>query len=163
MGHFRPLYSLFLSWHKIKVADSWLDLNLGILILESNRSTNCVTTTALWSYGLSKTSYKSALRAKFALNQISFGWNLSRVSPPKCPWSCFKSLQLSKLNPEFHWLCQIATSMRKFHWQFWIFLDAFAKAKKLIRKSIAQNLEQDLLTKRLVLAMVVNLLLFNPT
>ena len=29
------------------------------------------------------------------------------------------------------------------------FLDATAKAKKLIRKSIAYNLEQDLLTKRL--------------
>ena len=29
------------------------------------------------------------------------------------------------------------------------FLDAIAKAKKLICKSIAQNLEQDLLTRRL--------------
>ena len=29
------------------------------------------------------------------------------------------------------------------------FLDAMAKAKKLIYKSIAQNLEQDFLTKRL--------------
>ena len=44
------------------------------------------------------------------------------------------------------------------------FLDAFAKAKKLICKSIAQNLEQDSLTKGyLDLAKAVNLLLSNPT
>ena len=24
-----------------------------------------------------------------------------------------------KLNPEFHWLRQIATTLDKFHWQFW--------------------------------------------
>ena len=52
------------------------------------------------------------------------------------------------LNPEFHWLRQIATTLRKFHWWFWIFLDAIAKAKKLIRKSIAQNLKPVSLTKR---------------
>ena len=52
------------------------------------------------------------------------------------------------LNPEFHWQRQIATTLREFHWQFWIiFLDAIAKAKKLIRKSIAQNLKQVSLTK----------------
>ena len=52
------------------------------------------------------------------------------------------------LNPEFHWLRQIATTLSKFHWQFWIFLDAIAKAKKLIRKSIAQNLKWVSLTKK---------------
>ena len=53
------------------------------------------------------------------------------------------------LNPKFHWLRQIATTLRKFHWWFLIFLDAIAKAKKLICKSIVQNLERDLLTRRL--------------
>ena len=44
------------------------------------------------------------------------------------------------------------------------FLDAKAKAKKLIRESIAQNLKQVSLTKSfLALAMVFNLLLSNPT
>ena len=51
------------------------------------------------------------------------------------------------LNPKFHWLCQIATTLSEFHWGFWIFLDAIAKAKKLIHKSIAQNLKQVSLTK----------------
>ena len=38
--------------------------------------------------------------------------------------------------------------LREFHWQFWIiFLDVIAKAKKLIRKSIAQNLKQVSLKK----------------
>ena len=47
------------------------------------------------------------------------------------------------LNLEFHWLHKIATTLRKFHWRFWsIFLDAIAKANRLIRKSIAQNLKQ---------------------
>ena len=53
------------------------------------------------------------------------------------------------LNPEFHSLCQIATSLSEFQWQFWIFLNAIAKAKKLICKSKTQNLGQVLLTKRL--------------
>ena len=57
---------------------------------------------------------------------------------------------LKMLNPEFHWLRQqIATTLRKFHWQFWIFLDAIAKAKKLICESIAPNLKWDSLTRRL--------------
>ena len=44
------------------------------------------------------------------------------------------------------------------------FLDAIAKAKKLIHESIAQNLKQVSLTKIfLALAMVLNLLLSNPT
>ena len=44
------------------------------------------------------------------------------------------------------------------------FLDAIAKAKKLICKSIAQNLKQVSLTKSfLALAMAFNLLLSNPT
>ena len=44
------------------------------------------------------------------------------------------------------------------------FLDAIAKAKKLIRKSIAQNLKRFSLTKSfLALAMAFNLLLSNPT
>ena len=44
------------------------------------------------------------------------------------------------------------------------FLDAIAKAKKLIRKYIAQNLKQVSLTKSfLALAMVFNLLLSNST
>ena len=69
------------------------------------------------------------------------------------------------LNPEFHWLRQIATNLRKFHWRFWIILlDAIAKAKKPIRKSIAQNLMPVSLTKSfLALAMAFNLLLSNPT
>ena len=68
------------------------------------------------------------------------------------------------LNPEFHWLRQIATTLCEFHWWFWIFLDAIAKAKKLIRKSIAQNLKQVSLTKSfLALAMALNLLLSNLT
>ena len=69
------------------------------------------------------------------------------------------------LNPEFHWLCQIATTLHEFHWPFWIiFLDANAKAKKLIRESIAQNLKQVSLTKSfLALAMAFNLLLSNLT
>ena len=68
------------------------------------------------------------------------------------------------LNPEFHWLRQIATTLSKFCWWFWIFLDAIAKAKKLIWESIAQNLKQVSLTKSfLVLAMALNLLLSNQT
>ena len=53
-----------------------------------------------------------------------------------------------KLNPEFHWLRQIATTLGEFHWQFWIFLDAIVKAKTLIHESIAQNLKWVSLTKR---------------
>ena len=68
------------------------------------------------------------------------------------------------LNPKFHWLRQIATTLSKFHWQFRIFLDAVAKAKKLIHKSIAQNLKQVSLTKSfLALTMAFNLLLSNLT
>ena len=69
------------------------------------------------------------------------------------------------LNPKFHWLGQIATTLRKFYWWFWnIVLDAIAKAKKLICKSIAQNLNQVSLTKSfLALAMAFNLLLSNLT
>ena len=68
------------------------------------------------------------------------------------------------LNTEFHWLRQITTNLSEFHWWFWIFLDAIAKAKKLICKSIAQNLKQVSLTKIfLALAMAFNLLLSNPT
>ena len=53
-----------------------------------------------------------------------------------------------KLNPEFQWQCQITTTLHEFHWQFWIiFLDAIAKAKKLICESIAQNLKPVSLTK----------------
>ena len=45
-----------------------------------------------------------------------------------------------------------------------IFLDAIAKAKKLICKSIAQNLKLVSLTKIfLALSMAFNLLLSNPT
>ena len=44
------------------------------------------------------------------------------------------------------------------------FMDAIAKAKKLICESIAQNLKQVSLTKSfLALAMAFNLLLSNPT
>ena len=43
------------------------------------------------------------------------------------------------------------------------FLDAIAKAKKLIRQSIAQNLKRDSLTKRFFsFGMAFNLLLSNP-
>ena len=48
------------------------------------------------------------------------------------------------LDPEFHWLRQIATTLRQFHWHF---LDAIAKAKKLICESLAQNLMPVSLTK----------------
>ena len=52
------------------------------------------------------------------------------------------------LNPEFHWLRQITTTLSELHWRFWIiFLDAIAKAKKLICESIAQNLKWVSLTK----------------
>ena len=65
------------------------------------------------------------------------------------------------LDPKFHWLRQIATTLRQFHWRF---LDAIAKAKKLIRESIAQNLMPVSLTKSfLASAMAFNLLLSNPT
>ena len=57
--------------------------------------------------------------------------------------------QLPIRKPEFHWLRQIVTTLSEFHWRFWIFLDAIAKAKKLIRESIAQNLKWDSLTRRL--------------
>ena len=68
------------------------------------------------------------------------------------------------LNPEFHWPCQIATILSKFHWQFWIFWDAIAKAKKLICESKAQNLKQVSLTKSfLALAIAFSLLLSNLT
>ena len=47
------------------------------------------------------------------------------------------------LNPEFHWLRQIATIFRQFQWHFrGAFLSARAKAKKMIRKSIAKDLVQ---------------------
>ena len=52
--------------------------------------------------------------------------------------------QKLRLDPEFHWLCQIATTLHEFRWRF---LDAIAKAKKLIRKSKAQNLMPVSLTK----------------
>ena len=60
---------------------------------------------------------------------------------------------------------QIATTLSKFHWRFWIyFLEAIVKAKKLISKSIAHNLKQASMTKRfLALAMAFNLLLSNLT
>ena len=61
--------------------------------------------------------------------------------------SNYQGFNILLLNPEFHWLHQIATTLSMFHWRFWIFLDAIAKAKKLIRKSIAQNLKQVSLTK----------------
>ena len=65
----------------------------------------------------------------------------------------------SMLNPEFHWLRQIATTDG-----FGSFLDAIAKAKKLIPKSIAQNLKQVSLTNSfLALAMAFNLLQSNLT
>ena len=55
-------------------------------------------------------------------------------------WECTGHFVIQLLNPKFHWLRQIATTLCEFRWQFWIFfLDAIAKAKKLIRKSIAQN------------------------
>ena len=71
-------------------------------------------------------------------------------------WICHPS------NPKFHWLRQIVTTFRDFHWQFWInFLDAIAKAKKLICKSIAQNLKW--VSLFLAFAMAFNLLLSNLT
>ena len=74
------------------------------------------------------------------------------------------SITLYLLNPQFHWLRQIATTLSEFHLQFWIFLDAIAKAKKLIHESIAQNLKRVSLTKSfLALAMAFNLLLSNLT
>ena len=71
---------------------------------------------------------------------------------------------ISLINPEFHWLRQITTTLSKFHWRFWIFLDAIAKAKKLICESIAQNLKRVSLTKNfLAFAMGFKLLLSNLT
>ena len=75
-----------------------------------------------------------------------------------------KTKVIMEQNPKFHWLRQIATTLSKFHWMFWIFLDAIAKAKTPIHKSIAQNLKQVSLTKSfLALAMAFNLLLSNLT
>ena len=35
-------------------------------------------------------------------------------------WTVWSVAINYKLNPEFHWLRQIATTLCKFHWQFWI-------------------------------------------
>ena len=69
------------------------------------------------------------------------------------------------LNPKFHSLRQIMTTLREFHWWFWIILlDAIAKAKKLICESIARNLKWVLWQRVfLALAMAFNLLLLNLT
>ena len=68
------------------------------------------------------------------------------------------------LNPKLHWLRQILTTLCKFHWWFWIFLDAITKAKILIFESIAQNLKRVSMTKSfLAFAMAFNLLLSNLT
>ena len=57
-------------------------------------------------------------------------------------------IMIEMLNPKFQWLHEIATTLHKFHWRFWIiYSDAIAKAKKLIRKFIAQNLKQVSLTQ----------------
>ena len=78
---------------------------------------------------------------------------------------CEKNKGIKKLNHKFHWLHQIMTTLRQFHWWFRIIiLDAIGKAKKLIHESIAQNLKQVSLTKSfLALAMAFNLLLSNLT
>ena len=47
------------------------------------------------------------------------------------------------LDPEFHWLRQIATTMRQF---LWLFLNAIAKAKKLIRESNASFTDKEFLS-----------------
>ena len=57
-------------------------------------------------------------------------------------------VQFHLLNPKFHWLRQIRPLCASFTDSFGIFLDAIAKAKKLICISIAQNLKQVSLTKR---------------
>ena len=69
------------------------------------------------------------------------------------------------LNPEFHWLHQIATTLRKFHWQFWmIFLDAIAKAKKTNSQIYSTESNASFTDKEfLALAMAFNLLLSNLT
>ena len=35
-------------------------------------------------------------------------------------WGASRYWHLWRLNPEFHWQRQIATTLRKFHWWFWI-------------------------------------------
>ena len=68
------------------------------------------------------------------------------------------------LNPKFHWLHQIATTFREFHWRFWIFLDAIAKAKNLIFRIYSTESQASFTDKEfLTLAMAFNLLLSNLT
>ena len=44
---------------------------------------------------------------------------------------CCYILYNLKLNPKFHWLCQIVTTLHKFHWKFWIFWMQLPKLKNL--------------------------------
>ena len=68
------------------------------------------------------------------------------------------------LNPKFHWLHQIATTFWEFHWRFWIFLDAIAKAKNLIFRIYSTESQASFTDKEfLTLAMAFNLLLSNLT
>ena len=111
-------------------------------------------------YGLDVTFLSTTIRSKLEgnCNKGMIWFLICLVSNVPC-------LPNMSLNPEFHWLRQIATTLCEFHWRFWIiFLDAIAKAKKLICESIAQNLKQVSLTKSFIaLAMAFNLLLSNPT
>ena len=102
-------------------------LHSFISLHEHNFLLNDNWTSIFWSTKILSTwSYLKKLKIKYLimekLSMCGQGFNKSQM-----------------LNPKFHWLHQIATTLRNFHWQFWIFLDAIAKAKKLIYKSIAQN------------------------
>ena len=71
---------------------------------------------------------------------------------------------LTHLTPSFTDCAKLQPLCASFTDGFGFFLDAIAKAKKLILKSIAQNLKRVSLTKSfLALAMAFNLLLSNPT
>ena len=111
-------------------------LHSFISLHEHNFLLNDNWTSIFWSTKILSTwSYLKKLKIKYLimekLSMCGQGFNKSQM-----------------LNPKFHWLHQIATTLRNFHWQFWIFLDAIAKAKKLIYKSIAQNLKRVSLAKR---------------
>ena len=125
--------------HEMSIGRSWLKLSwsyLWLCILENKTNKFVALVTPV-----------KAIRVGVGFIKIKMGPSLNEL-----------------LNPKFHWLRQIATTLCKFHWQFWIFLDAIPKAKKLICESIAQILKPVSRTKSfLALVMAFNLLLSNLT
>ena len=62
-------------------------------------------------------------RSQRSLNQVTV-W---KVAIGSLKWSLLNAIL--KLNPEFPWLCQIVTTLSKFHWWFWIFWTQLPKLK----------------------------------